>query len=31
MMIATLAVCLTWYDPNIKPGSKNDVEFGMRR
>ncbi|KAJ4352607.1 hypothetical protein N0V95_004112 [Ascochyta clinopodiicola] len=31
MMIATLTVCITWYDPNIKPGRKNDLEFGMRR
>lgn len=31
MMIASLAVCLTWYNPNIKPGSKHDIEFGMRR
>jgi hypothetical protein len=31
MMIATLAVCITWYDPNIKPGRKTDVEFGVRR
>ncbi|KAJ4376646.1 hypothetical protein N0V86_006762 [Didymella sp. IMI 355093] len=31
MMIATLTVCITWYDPNIKPGRKNDVEFGMHR
>ncbi|KAL1651512.1 hypothetical protein SLS61_005464 [Didymella pomorum] len=31
MMIATLAVCITWYDPNIKPGRKSDIEFGMRR
>ncbi|KAJ4988504.1 RTA1 domain-containing protein [Stagonosporopsis vannaccii] len=30
MMIATLVVCLTWYDANIKPGRKTDVEFGMR-
>jgi hypothetical protein len=30
-MIATLAVCITWYDPNIKPRRKNDIEFGMRR
>ncbi|KAF2997931.1 hypothetical protein E8E13_005334 [Curvularia kusanoi] len=31
MMIATLAVCLTWYDPNIKPRRKSDIEFGMRQ
>ncbi|XPS75623.1 hypothetical protein M3J09_007698 [Ascochyta lentis] len=31
MMIATLTVCITWYDPNIKPGRKTDIEFGMRQ
>ncbi len=31
MMVATLAVCLTWYDPNIQPGRKTDIEFGMRQ
>jgi hypothetical protein len=30
-MVLTLAVCTTWYDPNLKPGRKSDVEFGMRR
>jgi len=29
-MILTLVVCLTWYDPNIKPRGKNDIEFGVR-
>jgi hypothetical protein len=30
-MVLTLAVCLAWYDPNIKPGRKSDIEFGVRR
>jgi hypothetical protein len=30
-MALTLAVCVAWYDPNIKPGRKTDVEFGLRR
>lgn len=29
-MVITLAVCVTWYDPNIKPGRKTDIEIGMR-
>ncbi|KAF2642018.1 RTA1 like protein [Massarina eburnea CBS 473.64] len=30
-MMLTLAVCLTWYDPNIKPSRKSDVEVAMLR
>ncbi|KAJ4288584.1 hypothetical protein N0V90_011821 [Kalmusia sp. IMI 367209] len=29
MMMLTLVVCITWYDPNIKP-MKHDIEIGMR-
>ena len=31
MMIATLAVCITWYNPNISPRSKPDIEFDVRQ
>ncbi|KAF1950024.1 RTA1 like protein [Byssothecium circinans] len=27
-MVLALAVCLTWYDPNLKPRNKGDVEIG---
>ncbi|KAF1844312.1 RTA1 like protein [Cucurbitaria berberidis CBS 394.84] len=30
-MMLTLIVCIAWYDPNIKPGRKPDIEFAMRR
>jgi hypothetical protein len=30
-MMIVLGICLSWYDPNLKPGKKNDVELGMRR
>jgi hypothetical protein len=30
-MVLTMVVCVAWYDPNIKPGRKTDIEFGMRR
>jgi hypothetical protein len=30
-MLLTLALCLTWYDPNIRSSGKKDVEIGMRR
>ncbi|PSN74959.1 RTA1 like protein [Corynespora cassiicola Philippines] len=26
-MILTLAICITWYNPNIKPGRKTDIEM----
>ncbi|KAH7128329.1 RTA1 like protein-domain-containing protein [Dendryphion nanum] len=29
MMILTMAICTVWYDPNIKPRHKNDVEIAM--
>lgn len=29
MMALTLVVCVSWYEPNIKP-TKRDIEFGMR-
>jgi hypothetical protein len=29
-MALTVAICASWYDPNITPGRKSDVEFGMR-
>ncbi|KAF2014277.1 RTA1 like protein [Aaosphaeria arxii CBS 175.79] len=28
-MMLTLVVCITWYDPNIKPGKMADHEYGM--
>ncbi|KAF1835833.1 RTA1 like protein [Decorospora gaudefroyi] len=30
LMAITLSVCLSWYNPNIKPGRKNDIEFARR-
>ncbi|KAF2683848.1 RTA1 like protein [Lentithecium fluviatile CBS 122367] len=30
-MVLTLAVCIFWYDPNIKPHAKRDVEMEMRQ
>ncbi|OAL56227.1 RTA1 like protein [Pyrenochaeta sp. DS3sAY3a] len=30
-MMLTLVVCITWYDPNIKPARKSDIEFGSRQ
>ena len=29
-MAITLTVCIWWYDPNIKPRRKTDVEFAVR-
>lgn len=29
-MMLTLIVCITWYDPNIKPKKVADAEYGMR-
>ena len=29
-MVLTLAMCIAWYDPNIKPRQKTDIEFGFR-
>jgi hypothetical protein len=29
-MMITLVVCVWWYDPNIKPGRKTDIEFARR-
>jgi hypothetical protein len=29
MMMLTLAVCISWYDPNIKPQRKPDVEIAQ--
>jgi hypothetical protein len=26
-MALTLSVCIAWYDPNIKPRRKTDIEF----
>jgi hypothetical protein len=30
-MLATLAIGLAWYDANIKPSRKSDVELGVHR
>ncbi|KAJ4373265.1 hypothetical protein N0V83_003559 [Neocucurbitaria cava] len=30
-MMLTLVVCIAWYDPNIKPRRKSDIEFATRR
>jgi hypothetical protein len=30
-MILTLGLCLSWYDPNIKPNARKDMELGLRR
>ncbi|KAF1947476.1 RTA1 like protein [Clathrospora elynae] len=30
-MVVTLGVCVAWYDPNITPGRKTDIEFNARR
>lgn len=30
LMAITLTVCIWWYDPNIKPRRKTDVEFAVR-
>ncbi|KAH8727987.1 RTA1 like protein-domain-containing protein [Phaeosphaeriaceae sp. PMI808] len=30
-MVLTLVVCTAWYDPNIKPERKLDIEIGTRR
>ncbi|KAI8932678.1 hypothetical protein NX059_010172 [Plenodomus lindquistii] len=29
-MMITLVVCIAWYDPNIKPKRKSDIEFASR-
>ncbi|KAL6707518.1 hypothetical protein ACN47E_004088 [Coniothyrium glycines] len=29
-MMITLVVCIAWYDPNIKPKRKSDIEFAPR-
>ncbi|KAF1914548.1 RTA1 like protein-domain-containing protein [Ampelomyces quisqualis] len=30
-MVLTMVVCVAWYDPNIKPRRKTDIEIGMHR
>jgi hypothetical protein len=30
-MMLTLVVCLAWYDPNIKPERKHEIELGAHR
>jgi hypothetical protein len=31
LMMITLVLCIWWYDPNIKPAKKADIEFAERR